>query len=53
MQEFHEYPKWVHVGDGVIVWSREEEDALRKKEAPEEVKPKRGRPKKEVNHGDQ
>ena len=50
MKEFQEYPKWLPIGDGVIVWSKEEEDQHRQ---PEEEKPKRGRPKKEVMHGDQ
>ena len=50
MREFQEYPKWLPIGDGIIVWNREDED---KYTQPEEVKPKRGRPKKEVTHGDQ
>jgi hypothetical protein len=44
--DFQEYPKWIPVGDGLIVWSREEEEAHQIKE-PEPKK--RGRPKK-VEH---
>lgn len=57
--EFKEYPKWLPIGDGVIVWSKEEEDGLRKEETPKEVTPKevtekkRGRPRKVVNDGNQ
>lgn len=54
--EFKEYPKWLPIGDGVIVWSKEEEDGLRKEETPKEVtEKKRGRPRKvkEVSNGDQ
>ena len=50
MQEFQEYPKWLPIGDGVVVWSKEEEAS--KREITEE-KPKRGRPRKEVTNGDQ
>lgn len=49
MSEFKEYPKWLPIGDGVIVWTKEEEDALQKQEASEEVAEpakKRGRPRK-------
>lgn len=49
---YQEYPKWLPIGDGVIVWNKEEEDALQEQETAEEVKPKRGRPRK-VEHGDQ
>ena len=45
MKEFQEYPKWLPIGDGVIVWSREEEDSMRHEEPPKEEK-KRGRPRK-------
>ena len=45
--EFKEYPKWLPIGDGVIVWSKEEEDGLRQEETPKEVtEKKRGRPRK-------
>ena len=52
---FQEYPKWLPIGDGVIVWSREEENGLRQEETSEEVKAekKRGRPRKVVNDGNQ
>lgn len=47
MKEFQEYPKWLPIGDGIVVWTKEEEDGLQEQETPEEVKPKRGRPRKE------
>jgi hypothetical protein len=49
MQGFQEYPKWLPIGDGVIVWNKEEENALQEQEAAEEVKPKRGRKPKNGN----
>lgn len=56
MKAFQEYPKWINIGDGVIVWSKEEEDQLtqRKPEETADSAPapkKRGRPRKVVTDG--
>lgn len=51
--DFQEYPKWLPIGDGVIVWNKEEEDGLQEKTSEEVTEKKRGRPRKVVNDGNQ
>ncbi len=48
MKEFQEYPKWLPFGEeGIIVWSKEEEEKHIQK--PVETPKKRGRPRKDEN----